>query len=115
MTEQSPSRYDDDFPTDADVEAWTSRERHRRQQWAQGPTPEQAALWATLERERRLAERGDARRRQPRLGRALRLCAAGALRLLLTTSVHDALEYLMLEGLDWEARYSPRSGRRRAD
>ena len=115
MTHPTEPQHDEDFPTQADIDAWTTRERQRRQQWAQGPTPEQAALWATLERERRLAEQPPhaARARTLRVGRSLRLCAAGALRLLLTTSVRDALEYLVDEGLDWETRYDPWSGRRR--
>ena len=106
MTWQPRDPRDDDLPTDAEIEAWAERERRRRQQWAQGPTPEQAALWATLEHERRRARRGGTRGGLPSMRRSLALCAAGGLRLLLTTSVHDVLEYLVEEGLEWEEQFS---------
>ena len=40
------------YPTDDEIKAWAARERQRREQWAKGPSPEQAALAVLHERER---------------------------------------------------------------
>lgn len=103
-------------PTDADVDAWAARERRRREQWAHGPTPEQAALWAVRERERRTFEQeplspphaGPPARGWPLRRRVfeVRLAAMGALRLAVNMSMRDAIEYLMQVGLDWEEELS---------
>jgi hypothetical protein len=106
-------------PTDAEIEAWAMRERHRREQWARGPTPEQTALWAIREHERRTFAQG-----QPAVSRGgslvsvwpirrtlrdIRLAGIGALRLAVNTSVRDTFDYLVRMGLDWEDEVSRRS------
>lgn len=95
-------------PTDAEIEAWAVRERHRREQWARGPTPEQTALWAIRERERRTFEqaqlsglRGGSRARNSPLRwwlRDIQLACIGALRLAVNTSLSDAIHYLAEQG-----------------
>ena len=84
-------------PSDAEIEAWAARERARRQQWLTGPTPEQAAV--AMSRERELAEarlarghatRGsdvDARWLVQRSLRTALLAAEGAMSLLANMSL----------------------------
>ena len=105
-------------PTEAEIEAWATRERQRREQWVRGPTPEQTALWAVREHERRsvqqqqlAAPRGSSGERRWLFRRSLReiqLAGMGALQLALNTSIKDAMEYLVRAGLDWEEQTSPR-------
>lgn len=102
------------YPTDDEIKAWISRERQRREQWAKGPSPEQAALAALHERDRRIAEL-ERPSGPPDPGvestavmrdavRNACLAAAGALSLLFKTSARDAFDALVQEGLDWEDR-----------
>ena len=105
-------------PTVAETEAWATRERRRREQWALGPTPEQAALGAMRERERRALEdeqekmsRRSPHAPTPRIWRTLRtlqLAGLGALRLMVDTSASDAVGHLVQAGLDWERINDPR-------
>ena len=102
------------YPTDDETKAWAVRERQRRQQWAKEPSPEQAALAALHERERKNAELE--RSRGPSdpgveptalmrdVMRHSWLAAAGAVSLLFKTSARDAFDSLVEEGLDWEDR-----------
>ena len=97
---------------DAEVEAWATRERERRQQWLRGPTLEQAAVAMLRERERRELEGGrandtrhsdfDAARLIQRLVRTTQLAAEGAVSLLLHVSVRDVRDRLVDAGLEWE-------------
>ena len=102
------------YPTDDEIKAWAARERQRREQWAKGPSPEQAALAVLHERERNIAEFERASgpadpgveptalmRDAVRNGR---LAAAGVLSLLFKTSARDVFDSLIQEGLDWEDR-----------
>ena len=108
-------------PTDAEIEAWALRERRRREQWARGPTPEQSALWVLRERERRIIEHealatpthGAGVRWWPleRTLREVQLAGIGALRLVVNTSIGEAVEYLVQAGLDWEAEQVSRPAR----
>jgi len=102
------------YPTDDEIKAWATRERQRREQWAKGPSPEQAALEMLSERERHIAEfdraigPADPGVEPTALMRdAMRngcLAAAGVLSLLFKTSARDAFDSLVQEGLDWEDR-----------
>jgi hypothetical protein len=101
------------FPTDDEIKAWATRERQRREQWAKGPSPEQAALAVLHERERNIAEferasgPADPGVETALIRDAVRngwLAAAGAVSLLFKTSARDAFDSLVREGLDWEDR-----------
>jgi hypothetical protein len=111
-------------PTDAEIEAWAAREHMRRQRWLSGPTPEQAAVAASRERERVEAELWrahntcgsdfDPARLVQRSLRSAQLVAEGAMRLLLHMSLKDVRNRLVQAGLDWEEELfqDPRSGGR---
>lgn len=102
------------YPTDDEIKAWATRERQRREQWAKGPSPEQAALAALRERERRLTEVERASGQPDSVVeptalmrdavRNVYLASAGAVSLLFKTSARDAFDSLVHEGLDWEDR-----------
>jgi hypothetical protein len=103
-------------PSDAEIEAWASRERERRERWLSGPTPEQVAAWASRERERRAAELEGARQtRGPAPSpaqlaqhslRTAQLAAEGAMSLLFELSLKDALDVLVRAGRDWEEEFT---------
>src|SRR3954447_19729544 len=109
-------------PSDAEIEAWAARERARRQQWLSGPTPEQAAVAMSREREgaearlaRAHAKRGsalDAGRLVQHSLRTVLLATEGAMSLLANTSLRDVRERLTQAGLDWEEELRNPTGRR---
>jgi hypothetical protein len=109
-------------PSEAEIEAWAAHERKRRQQWLSGPTPEQAAVAASREREAIEADSGrahttrgsdiDATRLVQRSMRTAQLALEGAMNLLLHVSLRDARERLVQAGLDWEEEFQePTRGR----
>lgn len=75
-------------PTEAEIDAWATRERRRREDWLKGPTEEERAEYAQSIRQRRLAEAfdeserriGDVARKGLRMGRETQLAAEGAMR-----------------------------------
>jgi len=86
------------------------------EQWLSRPTPEQAAVWAARERERRLVGlEGGRHRRWPGLAPALvlqrslrntQLAAEGTMSLLFRLSVKDALDRLVQAGREWEEEFT---------
>jgi hypothetical protein len=109
-------------PSDAEIETWAARERKRRQQWLSGPTPEQAAVAASREREGIEADSGradtmrgsdlDATWLVQRSMRTAQLAAEGAINLLLHVSLRGVRERLVQAGLDWEDEFhEPTRGR----
>jgi hypothetical protein len=52
VREDEPTR-DDDYVSDADVEAWAARVRADRRAWVEGPSEEEKKEWAARERGRR--------------------------------------------------------------
>ena len=73
-------------PTQAEIDAWATREKARREAWLRGPTDEERAEYAQHVRQRRLAhtfDMGERRiedtvRQGLRLGREGQLAAEGA-------------------------------------
>ena len=109
-------------PSEAEIEAWAARERTRRQQWLSGPTPEQAAVAASREREgvepdfvpahRKHVSDMDAARLVQRSMRTAQLAAEGAMSLLLHVSLTDVRQRLVQAGLDWEEEFQDPTHRR---
>ena len=97
-------------PTDAETEQWAAGERRRREAWLRGPSEVEKAIWAQRERERRVLISGGAwNSAAPPKGflRHLQLAAEGALSLVLSHSLHDALDSLMRSGREWEEEFNP--------
>jgi hypothetical protein len=109
-------------PTEAELEQWAENERQRREDWLRGPTAEERAEFATLERERRLAELegrsgsspgATERARLMRLyPREAQLAAEGAMTLLVRWSRHGFAE-LVRAGREWEEEFESTRPRRR--
>ena len=103
-------------PSDAEIEAWAARERHRRAQWLSGPTPEQAALSVIRERARHETALADthhtrgsdfvAPRAVQRSLRTAQLAAEGAMSLLFQLSLRDVRDHLTRAGLEWEDEFT---------
>ena len=124
-------------PSDAEIDAWAERERHRRAGWVTGPTAEEREAWRQWERERRLARltaapasapSGPVRRPQRYL-REAQLAAEGAMSLVWKGVAAEGpvgfplsrarrwsrrgLAVLVRAGREWEAEHDqPVRGRR---
>ncbi len=107
-------------PTQAEIDAWVSRERERRQAWLKGPTAEEREAYARRVRQRRVAEafdEGEARiaegvRMGVRYGREAQLAAEGAMTVLLRWS-RRTFDDMVRAGREWEEETSLPNRRRR--
>ncbi len=100
-------------PTDAEIEAWATRERERREAWLNGPTQDQKDEWAARERARRGGRHlalptpsADTRRLAQHYMRDIQLVAEGAFSKLFNLSVRDVFDELIREGRAWEDEYT---------
>jgi hypothetical protein len=107
-------------PTQAEIDAWVSRERARRQEWLNGPNDEEREAYANRLRHRRLADafdEGENRiqegvRTGVRVGREGQLAVEGAMTLLYRWSRRTMAE-LIRAGREWEEETSLPNRRRR--
>jgi hypothetical protein len=107
-------------PTQAEIDAWAAQEKRRREQWLNGPSPEERADYARRLRQRRLADafdEGEARvadgvRLGVRYGRETQLAAEGAMTLVYRWSRRTFAD-LVRAGREWEEETSLPNRRRR--
>src|SRR5262245_20226066 len=107
-------------PTQAEIDAWAERERARRQAWLAGPSEDERAEYASLVRERRMAEAFDegehrlqeGMRQGLHYGREAQLATEGAMTLLFRWSRRTFAE-LVKAGREWEEDRATPPARRR--
>ncbi len=128
MTQSTDRVKDDDAvvdaaslePTQAEIDDWAARERHRREEWLKGPTDEERAAYARRIKQRRLAEtfeEGEARLAESlRMGvhytRETQLAAEGAIALMIRMTRRTFAD-LVQAGREWEEETSLPVRRRR--
>ncbi len=107
-------------PTQAEIDDWVAREKRRRQQWLEGPSPEEREDYARQLRQRRLADafdEGETRiadgvRMGVRYGREGQLAAEGAMNVFYRWSRRTFAE-MVRAGREWEEETSLPNRRRR--
>jgi hypothetical protein len=107
-------------PTQAEIDAWVTRERARRQEWLNGPSDEERQAYASRLRHRRVSDafdEGENRIREGmhtgvRVGREGQLAVEGAMTLLYRWSRRTMAE-LVRAGREWEEETSLPNRRRR--
>lgn len=116
-TPEEPAGLD---PTQAEIDQWVAREKRRRQQWLEGPGPEERDAYARQLRQRRVADafdEGETRisdgvRMGVRYGRETQLAAEGAMTVLYRWG-RQTFADLVRAGREWEEETSLPNRRRR--